>query len=121
LSETLSFTPDQGDVAGPLVIGLALTRELNGQEQRIAVIGDSQFASNAYIGYGANRLLLGNLVSWLTADEGLLKLSPRSAPDTQLDMSQNQAVVLAIGLLLVFPGIILLSGLLIWYRRRRRR
>lgn len=121
LNETLSFTPDQGDIAGPLVIGLALTRELNGQEQRIAIIGDSQFASNAYIGYGANRLLLGNLVSWLTADEGLLKLSPRSAPDTQLDMSQNQAIVLAIGLLLVFPGIILLTGLLIWYRRRRRR
>jgi ABC-type uncharacterized transport system involved in gliding motility auxiliary subunit len=120
LNESLSFTPDQGDIAGPLVIGIALTREVNEQEQRVAVIGDSQFASNGYITYGANRQLLRNLVSWLSADEGLLKLSPRKAPDTQLALSQNQAVVLAIGLLLVLPGIILFSGLFIWYRRRRR-
>jgi hypothetical protein len=120
LNETLSFTPAQGDIQGPLIVGMALTRMVNEQEQRVAVIGDSQFASNGYIGYGANRQLLRNLVSWLTADEGLLKLSPRTAPDTQIDLTQNQAVVLAIGLLLVFPGLILFSGLFIWYRRRRR-
>lgn len=120
LNETLSFTPAEGDIQGPLIVGMALTRMVNEQEQRVAVIGDSQFASNGYIGYGANRQLLRNLVSWLTADEGLLKLSPRTAPDTQIDLTQNQAVVLAIGLLLVFPGLILFMGLFIWYRRRRR-
>lgn len=116
----VSFNISQGDILGPLDLGIALSREKSETEQRVVVIGDSQFANNHYLGYGANRQLLLNLINWLTEDQGLISLSPRKAPDTRIDLSQNQAIAMAIILLLILPVALVLTGVLIWYRRRRR-
>ena len=76
----VSFNLSQGDILGPLDLGIALSRKKGDTEQRVVVIGDSQFANNTYLGYGANRQLTLKLISWLTEDQGLLSLRPLPWP-----------------------------------------
>jgi ABC-type uncharacterized transport system involved in gliding motility auxiliary subunit len=114
------FDLSQGDILGPLDLGIALSRKQGEREQRVVVIGDSQFANNTYLGYGANRELLLNMMNWLTEDQGLISLSPRKAPDTQIELSQTQILIIASSLMLVLPALLIMAGMTIWYRRRRR-
>ncbi len=116
----VGFDLSQGDILGPLDLGIALTRQHGDKEQRIVVIGDSQFANNNYLGYGANRELVLNLMNWLTEDQGLISLSPRRAPDTQINLSQTQIMLMAFSLMLILPALLIITGLTVWYRRHRR-
>lgn len=110
------------DVSGPLSMGYLLSRPLaDGElEQRIAVIGDSDFASNAYIGSAANLDLAMALANWLAADDRLIEIPVKTSTGTQLDLSRTQTIVIGFGFLLVIPLLLLAIGLGIWWRRRRR-
>jgi ABC-type uncharacterized transport system involved in gliding motility auxiliary subunit len=115
----VSFSEKEGDRAGPLTIGLALTRQRGDVQQRVAVIGDSDFLANGYIGNGDNLELGTNLLNWLTRDDALISITPRSAPDTQLILSATQIFVIAFIFLTVLPIGLLAIGTAIWLRRRR--
>ncbi|MEC9313971.1 MAG: mucin 2, partial [Pseudomonadota bacterium] len=110
------------DVSGPLSMGYVLSRQLNdsGKQQRIAVIGDSDFASNAYIGNAANLELAMALANWLAADDKLIEIPVKTSVGTQLDLNRNQTIIIGFGFLLVIPLLLLATGLGIWWRRRRR-
>jgi hypothetical protein len=112
---------------GPLDIAIAFTREERGRnpdgeprQQRLAVIGDGDFLSNQYLGNGANLDLGVNLIRWLSHDDAFIAIRPRSAPDTQLLLGRTAQGVIAFGFLFILPGLLLLSGLVIWLRRRNR-
>ena len=110
---------------GPFELGISLSKEHeNGIgesfKQRIAVIGDADFISNRYIGNGANLDIGINLVNWLSHDDNLISINPRPAPDTRLDLSQTQQLVISFGFLLVLPMLLFGSGLRIWMVRRKR-
>ena len=119
LEKELSFSITDGDVLGPLNIGIALTRPFEDRQQRVIVLGNHLFASNNYLGYSDNQALLRGISSWLLEDQGLLKLTTRKAPDTQLNVDQTQAGILAIVLLFGLPALFAATGILIWWRRRR--
>ena len=110
------------DVAGPLSLGMILTRPRSGSdtEQRIAVIGDSDFVSNAYIGNAANLDLAMAMANWLAADDELIEIPVKTSIGTQLELSRSQSMIIGFGFLLVIPLLLLASGLGIWWRRRRR-
>jgi len=116
----IRFTEAEGDTRGPLALGMALTRELEGRQQRVIVIGDSDFLANAYLGNGANLELAMNVLNWLSLDDELISVTPRSAPDTQLALSDTALAVIAFGFLVVLPLGLLGTGLALWSRRRRR-
>jgi ABC-type uncharacterized transport system involved in gliding motility auxiliary subunit len=105
-------------MAGPLTIGVALEREVNGKEQRILVIGDGDFLSNAFLGNGGNLDLGINLIRWLSSDDQLLNIPARTAQDTRLELSPVMGALIGIGFLLVLPILFLGAGVVIWLRRR---
>jgi hypothetical protein len=111
--------PAAGEERGPLTLGVALTRQTAGGEQRIAVLGDADLFSNAALGLGANRAFALALTHWLTGEQRLLGVPPREAPDLRVDWSTTTAAVVALGLLIVLPALLLGTGL--WIRHRRRR
>ena len=110
-----------GEQRGPLMLGLSLRRPhpQNEGEQRIAVMGDADFLSNAYIGNGANLNLGVALVDWLSAAETAGMVAGQAAPDQRLRLSQTSLMVMGFGLLLGLPGLFLSIAGWLWWRRRR--
>lgn len=129
-NETLRFDPGGVERAGPLTVGVALSRPRpdtpvagdapTADEQRIVVIGDGDFLSNTYLGNGANLELGLNIIHWLTSDETPILVPPRTVPDPNLNLSETALAWISAVFLIGMPGLLLLSGGLIVWRRRRR-
>lgn len=115
----VSRNQELGEIAGPLNIGIAFSRERSQGVQDVMVIGDGDFLANSFLGNGGNLNLGLNLVRWLSSDEQLLDIPARTAPDLQLDLSRLASTVIGLGFLLVLPLLFITAGALIWWRRRR--
>ena len=87
-------------------------------QTRIAVIGDSDFASNAAVGVQGNSDLFVNINNWLTQQEDLISIHPRDEGDRRITMTADQQRSLLWLSLLVIPGLILGSGVYTWLQRR---
>ena len=120
------FKGDNDDeTPGPLDIGITLSASHEPDdaaqfEQRIAIVGDADFLSNRYLGNGSNLEIGLNLMNWLSHDDNLISISPRAAPDTLLELSQTQQIIIGLGFLLLLPLSLFGSGLTIWLKRRNR-
>jgi len=125
----IRFDSTLDERAGPLDIGVALTRtpasdtdgvEADTGNQRVIVTGDGDFLSNTYLGNPGNLELGLNMVRWLSHDDATIEIRVKSAPDTSLVLGKVAQGVIAIGFLVGIPLLLLLSGIFIWLRRRRR-
>ena len=113
LAGAVSFDEGQ-DTRGPLPLAVALTRDA----QRVVLVGDGDFLSNTYLGNGGNRELGIRLVEWLSANDALVNVDAVAAPDRELVLSSWQIALVGGGFLVVLPGVFLLNGLWLWWRRR---
>ena len=114
---------NEDEINGPLTIGITLAashqdNEGKLSEQRVSIVGDADFLSNAYLGNGANLDIGLNLLNWLSHDDSLISISPKPAPDIELELSQNQQIAMAAGFGLLLPLLLLLNAVRLWYRRR---
>ncbi|OOG65499.1 ABC transporter [Rhodanobacter sp. B04] len=119
----IRFDASSGELKGPLDFGFALSRlspSPDKSEQRAVVIGDGDFLSNTFLGNGGNRALGERVFDWLLGDDKLVDLPPRGAPDRLIQMSQIELNAVSIGFLIALPALLLLTGGLIVWRRRRR-
>ena len=105
---------------GPFTLGVALTRPRPGGEgeQRVIVVGDGDFLSNAYAGNGGNLLLGTRLIEWLSADDTLVDVAVRTTEDNELMLERWQMGVIGFGFLIALPAALALNGALLWWRRR---
>ena len=119
---------DDADKPGPLTIGMALTREnINAvdkntkviPEQRVLVVGDSDFMRNNYIGQGSNLEFSSNIFNWLSADDELLSIKSNVASGTTLNLSNTGRIALTM-LWLGLPLALISFGMWRWLRRRKR-
>ena len=125
MTSTLTdYSFDQSvDIQGPFSIAHLLTRIIdneNEQQQRIAVIGDSDFVSNTYIGNAANLELAVALINWLVGDDELIVIPVKTTFDNRLELSPTQSLIIGLGFLLVLPFLLLLIAFIIWKKRRHR-
>lgn len=111
--------PDQDEITGPLTLAVAGTRAGN-SNQRMAVVGDGDWLSNAYIGNGGNLDLGLRLFGWLVGDDARMSIAPDRPPDLTVELTRPVVMVIGFGFLLVVPALLAGSGLVIWLRRRRR-
>ncbi len=125
---------DKGDMAGPVSIGVAVSvaaekpagdaakpeeEAAKTPETRVAAIGDSDFAANAYLGVEGNKDLFMNAVGWLAQQENLIAIRPREASDRRLTITPAQITLLGWLSVLGVPLAVLGAGLFTWSRRRR--
>jgi len=131
LGGEIAFEADKGDVKGPLKIVVALERVLTAAadnqaekpakaSQRIVIAGDSDFLANSYIGAGANLQLGLNIINWLSGDDDLIAVEPKNAPDTKLQLDDTETLIIGAGFFLVLPAVLFATGLIIWFKRRKR-
>ncbi len=130
LAGEIQFDEDTDERAGPLDIGVAITRSAAAETddvsaapppaQRIIVTGDGDFLSNTYLGNAGNLDLGLNMVHWLSHDDAFIDIRVKAAPDTTLELGRAAQATIALGFLVGLPLLLLCSGLLIWWRRRGR-
>ena len=132
--ESLGPDTEKGDLTGPVSIAAAVAvappadppkpDAKPGEEQpkkpetRMAVIGDSDFASNAYLGVQGNRDLFMNTVGWLAQQENLISIRARDPADRRLTVPANYMAGIFWLSLVVIPAGVLGTGIYTWWRRR---
>jgi len=130
LEGDLALDADAGDTPGPLTLGVTLTREhkaaaadgaaaAEAKPQRVALVGDADFLSNAYFGQLGNSLLGLNLVQWLAARDAQLNIDIPKAPDTALVIPSWGMYAIYFGFAFLLPAALLGFGVTRWVIRRR--
>ncbi len=127
---------EAGDRPGPIAIGAAVSvaveaeddtpdaaDESDGEapdppEARLAVIGDSDFASNAVVGVSGNRDMFLNTVNWLAQQENLIAIRARDPEDRRLTLTADQQRGILVLALLLIPAATAGAGFYTWWRRR---
>ena len=87
-------------------------------ETRLAVIGDSDFASNAVVGIQGNRDMFLNTVNWLAQQENLISIRAREPEDRRLTLTASAQRRLFWLSVLLLPAAILGAGVYTWMCRR---
>ena len=87
-------------------------------ETRVVVFGDSDFASNGWLGTQGNRDLFLNTLNWLAQQENLISIRPREAEDRRITLTQDAEQRIFYLTVIIVPGLILLAGVQTWWRRR---
>lgn len=121
LDELVERDAAGGERLGPLPVILALSRPVfdTGREQRVLVVGDGDFASNAQIGAYGNRALALALLSWLAEPGELIDLPPDPRVPAPLVLDDRQRLWIGLGALVLLPGLFLTIGLSVrWWRWR---
>jgi len=123
LTEEMVFDSSTGDVAGPITIAIALHRALEKPSeihtsQRAVIVGDSDFLSDTYIGAGANLNLGLNIFNWLIGDDDFISVEVKPSPDTKLELNDTQLMIIAFGFFLIIPLFLIITGFLIWRKRK---
>ncbi len=88
------------------------------REARIAVFGDSDFASNRYLRAVYNLDLLMNTLHWVTEREPAITLRPKALTVDQFPLTVQDSLSMFYGVGLVVPELCLIAAALLWARRR---
>lgn len=88
------------------------------KEGRLAVFGDSDFASNRYYGLSGNGNFFLNAVNWLTEESDLISIQPRTSSPRTVQFTPSQGRLLFFVSVVILPLIILILGISVWLRRR---
>ncbi len=121
---SLELNENRGDTKGPLTLGATFTRtakvDNKDQPQRVAVVGDSDFLANSYLGQLGNNLLGLNLVQWLASRDAQLNIDVPKAPDRSLELPGWGFILIYVGFAFLIPAGLLGFGVMRWAIRRRR-
>jgi ABC-type uncharacterized transport system involved in gliding motility auxiliary subunit len=133
-SGKVALEAEQGDKAGPVSIAAAAAQaapeapqptpaatsgtEAPKPETRVAVVGDSDFASNVALGIQGNRDLFLNIVNWLTQQENMIAIRPREPEDRRITLTSDQQWRIFWLSVVFIPGFVLATGVYTWWRRR---
>ena len=89
------------------------------KESRLVVFGNSNFAVDGLFEQQLNGDVFLNSVSWLSQqDQQLLSIRPKEPKNRRIIISIPQANLLTIAAVFVLPLIGLITGFLIWWKRR---
>lgn len=110
------------DKKGPVSIATVVDADLSKMgatgAARLAVFGSADFALNRELeGTYYNRDLLLNTFGWLAGQTDLMSIRTRSVRASRVSFSQEQGTIIFYITVLGLPQLILLSGLIVWWRR----
>ncbi len=112
---------DPNNRRGPFILGVAGTYSINkpNEQGRFVVVGSSDWATNKFIGVlNGNSDLAANAINWLCSDEDLISIRPKPPEVQHITMTDAQMTMVRVVSQFVLPLIVIIAGILIWWRRR---
>ncbi|MBP6909719.1 MAG: hypothetical protein KBC18_04735, partial [Candidatus Saccharicenans sp.] len=88
------------------------------RELRLAVFGDSDFITNKYYSFSGNGNFFLNTVNWLTQEEDLISIQPRTQIPRTIQLTPGGGRLLMFVSIILLPAIVLFIGLGVWLKRR---
>lgn len=126
IDDSVTFDPGTGEAQQKYVTSVALTRQIWGHEQRIMIFGDADCISNAELSMGrqgirsANYTVIMGGFYWLSDGEVPIDVRRESPHDNDYKVSGAVVRFWDIFLSWILPGLMLVTALFIWLRRRGR-
>lgn len=126
LDNVVTLNPQVGEVQKSYVTALALSREVNGKQQRIMIFGDADCISNSELNmnrqdiYSSNYTIITGGFFWMS--DGEIPIDVRRPNSTDDNISISEAAMPAWGITWkwIFPGLLVVASVFIWLRRRGR-
>lgn len=119
-TSSVSETVDSTDGNFPVMAASWLRARDSDVETRVIVAGDSDFASNAYLGSQANENLFLNAIAWLTRESQLIAIRRQTLEGQIVSLDGAEQQILGGTLFFVLPGLIGAIGVVVALRRRGR-
>jgi ABC-type uncharacterized transport system involved in gliding motility auxiliary subunit len=88
------------------------------KEGRLAVFGDSDFATDRYFNFSGNGNFFLNTINWLTEEADLISIQPKTSSPRTINMTATQGRILLFVSLIILPLAVLVTGISVWMRRR---
>jgi ABC-type uncharacterized transport system involved in gliding motility auxiliary subunit len=88
-----------------------------GPRSRIAVIGDSDFATNSFFHIMGNGALFLNTVNYLAAQEDLIGITPRGADLPRVNLTNRQMKATFVLAVVLVPALLAVVGTAVWWRQ----
>ncbi|MCC7546237.1 MAG: GldG family protein [Burkholderiales bacterium] len=85
---------------------------------RVAVVGDSDFATNSFFHIMGNGRLFLNTVNYLAAQENLIGFSPRTYDQPRVNLTNTQMKGTVFLSVILIPALLALVGTIVWLRQR---
>lgn len=149
LEGELDFNEEDGDTAGPFMVGLAMERNAPDADvsdtlpegddsdeellqkleadknrkipkQRVAVVADGDFLANGFVGNLGNLQLGLNIVQWLSNRDEQISVHIPPAPDNKLFLAPWAPTLFGLLFVLAMPVVLIGIGVSRWWLRRRR-
>jgi ABC-type uncharacterized transport system involved in gliding motility auxiliary subunit len=114
---------EKEDIKGPLPMAAALapkTPPAEGQPRpAIVVIGNSTFASNAFVNFPGNSDFFLHTTAWLAQDRDMITIGPRDQAVRPFVPNPVQERTLLYVQVIFLPAVVLIAGVNVWRKRRR--
>ena len=88
-----------------------------GRRSRLAVVGDSDFATNSFFHIMGNGGLFLNTVNYLAAQENLIGIQPRTADLPRINVTNRQMKATFFLSVLLVPALLAAVGTAVWWKQ----
>ncbi|PYM87249.1 MAG: hypothetical protein DME09_00055 [Candidatus Rokuibacteriota bacterium] len=109
----IRFGPRGARAAVPPAVALRVTGR-----SRIAVVGDSDFATNSFFHIMGNGRLFLNTVNYLAAEENLIGIAPRTYDLPRINLTNRQMKGTFFLSVILVPALLAVVGTAVWWRQR---
>jgi ABC-type uncharacterized transport system involved in gliding motility auxiliary subunit len=114
---------EKNDIKGPLSMAAALAPKTPPAEGKprpaIVVIGNSTFASNAFVNFPGNSDFFLHTVAWLAQDREMMAIAPKDQAVRPFVPNPVQERTLLYMQVFFLPAVVLVAGVNVWRKRRR--
>lgn len=123
-SADIVYNPQMGDEKMSHPTALALTRDVNGKEQRILVTGDADFLSNIELGRSypetGNADFFQGFLGWFSYGKFPIEPTWPDPIDNSLNMTGDSLPFIKWIMLCLIPGLLFITGAVLLIRRKRK-